>query len=241
MAAAKKIPRAELLDYLDKGLTPEQIARLYRTTLKNVERQVQFARQQESGFQEIEGDSIPQTTDINSSENDLTFLTISHPNARAFLLAYMHSGTVTDAAAAAQVNRRTHYDWLQSLGGYADAFKQAEGMFADSLERSALLRARDGCLKPVFQGGIQVGVVREYSDTLMLAMLKAKRGDQYKDKAASGPTLEEMDQFDDSELDQLAAGEPYERVFASSRRRRAREAAQGSAEGKQSGPPPLAS
>jgi hypothetical protein len=45
----------------------------------------------------------------------------------------------------------------------------------DALEDEALLRPLEGTLKPVYQGGKKAGTVREFSDTLLIFMLKAPR------------------------------------------------------------------
>jgi hypothetical protein len=37
-------------------------------------------------------------------------------------------------------------------------------------------------LKPVFQNGEQVGVIREYSDTLLIFLLKGHRPERFKDR-----------------------------------------------------------
>ena len=51
----------------------------------------------------------------------------------------------------------------------------------DDLEAEAWRRAKEGVEKPVFQGGKQVGVIREYSDTLMATLLKAHRPEKYRE------------------------------------------------------------
>jgi hypothetical protein len=48
------------------------------------------------------------------------------------------------------------------------------------LEDEAVRRAYEGVERPVFQGGKQVGVVREYSDTLLIFLLKALRPEKYR-------------------------------------------------------------
>lgn len=55
----------------------------------------------------------------------------------------------------------------------------------DALEDEAVRRAHEGVLKPVFQQGKEVGHVREYSDALMVTMLKARRPEKFKDRVAS--------------------------------------------------------
>jgi hypothetical protein len=52
----------------------------------------------------------------------------------------------------------------------------------DQLEEEARRRAVDGVLKPVFQRGRQVGRIREYSDVLLVTLLKGKRPDTYRER-----------------------------------------------------------
>lgn len=58
----------------------------------------------------------------------------------------------------------------------------------DLIEDEATRRAVDGVDRPIFQGGEEVGVVREYSDSLMAILLKGRRRSVYGDKTeVSGP------------------------------------------------------
>lgn len=56
---------------------------------------------------------------------------------------------------------------------------------SDALEDEAIRRASQGTLKPVFYQGVQCGEVREYSDTLMMFMLKARRPERFKERSAT--------------------------------------------------------
>src|SRR3546814_11213736 len=55
----------------------------------------------------------------------------------------------------------------------------------DDLEAVLLERAAHGVEKPVFYGGKQCGKVRQYSDTLAMFILRAKRPNTY-GRAATG-------------------------------------------------------
>src|SRR5579862_8502519 len=92
--------------------------------------------------------------------------------ARAFLAAYRQTGNITKAAAAAKIDRTLHYRWLKKLAGYEKEFEEAEQELGDVLEAEAIRRANEGTLKPVFYQGSPCGAIREYSDTLMLALLR---------------------------------------------------------------------
>ena len=63
-------------------------------------------------------------------------------------------------------------------------------MGADMLEDEAVRRAKDGVERPVYQGGKLVGHVQEYSDTLLIFLLKGARPEKYRDRVQrelSGP------------------------------------------------------
>lgn len=60
----------------------------------------------------------------------------------------------------------------------------------DLCEDEALRRGKRGVLKPVYQGGQRVGYVREFSDNLLLQLLRARRPGTWSDKKQvehSGP------------------------------------------------------
>lgn len=99
-----------------------------------------------------------------------------------FLDAYIRDATVTAAALAAKVGRRTHYDWLERDTRYAARFGQAEEAATDALEREARRRAIDGVEEPVFYQGDECGRVKKYSDTLLIFLLKGKRPEQFKER-----------------------------------------------------------
>lgn len=89
---------------------------------------------------------------------------ISHLKKQKFLEAYAELGTITHAATAAGIDRRTHYDWLESDQDYALAFADAENAAVDMLEGEARRRAFAG------------------SDTLVIFLLKGMRPEKYADR-----------------------------------------------------------
>jgi|ERR1017187_7984640 hypothetical protein len=120
---------------------------------------------------------------------------------RAFLAAYRLTASVTKAAKAAGIGREAHYRALERSPGYKAAFEQAALIAADAIEDEAIRRAREGVLKPLFYHGelvympqdpgdpkckTQVPVFeREYSDTLLLALLRAKKPGEYRDRLSA--------------------------------------------------------
>jgi len=104
---------------------------------------------------------------------------ISHPKKRALLAAFAETGNITRSAELAGIDRRTHYDWLAADPAYERAFLDAREQAADRLEEEARRRAVEGTVKPVFYKGREVGGIREYSDTLLIFLLKGVRPEKY--------------------------------------------------------------
>jgi hypothetical protein len=105
----------------------------------------------------------------------------STPKKAAFLEAYAATCSITRAAGAAEINRTTHYVWLDSDSEYKAEFEAAREKAIEALEDEAVRRAREGVERPVYQGGKKVGVVQEYSDTLLIFLLKGARPQKYRD------------------------------------------------------------
>jgi hypothetical protein len=71
----------------------------------------------------------------------------------AFLAAYAECGSIKRAAASVGLNRRRHYDWLQTSPGYRAKFEETKIYAAQAIEDEAVERAMVGVFEPnVFQG-----------------------------------------------------------------------------------------
>jgi hypothetical protein len=109
----------------------------------------------------------------------------------AFLAAYAEVGNITHAAEIVGVERTRHYDWLRSDPEYAEAFKKADEQAIEKLEQEARRRAVTGVRRKKFTGkgepvidpvtGEQY-VEEEYSDTLLIFLMKGARPEKYKDR-----------------------------------------------------------
>ena len=99
-----------------------------------------------------------------------------------FLAALSSGATVEKALAASGISRGTVYEWRKADKAFAEQWDEAVEAGTDGLEDEAVRRGRDGVEKPVFQGGKQVGFVQEYSDTLLIFMLKGRRPEKFKDR-----------------------------------------------------------
>ena len=108
--------------------------------------------------------------------------TTGHLKKRAFLAAYARCGTVTQAATLADIRRGTHYDWLKEDEAYVGAFAEAKEEAAEWLETEARRRAFLGTLKAVHYQGQRVDYVREFSDTLLIFLLKGALPGKYRER-----------------------------------------------------------
>lgn len=103
-----------------------------------------------------------------------------HP---AFLAALADTGSVSRACKVAKVGRTAAYEHREADADFAAAWKDAERISVELMEDEARRRAVEGCRKPVFQGGKRVGEILEYSDTLLIFLLKARRPDVYRERS----------------------------------------------------------
>lgn len=99
-----------------------------------------------------------------------------------FLSVLRETCNVSEAARAANMGRRTAYEWRDADEAFAADWDDAEQEAADKLEREAWRRAVEGTDKPVtFQGAI-TATYKEYSDRMLEILLKAHRPDKFTDR-----------------------------------------------------------
>lgn len=99
----------------------------------------------------------------------------------AFLEAYAELGVVTAACKQVGVGRQTMYEWQEHDEEFALRWNQARAAADDAIRSEIHRRAIIGLDKPVYQGGRQVGTIREYSDTLLIFLAKS-RMPEFRDK-----------------------------------------------------------
>lgn len=86
--------------------------------------------------------------------------------------------TVVDASRACGFDRGRFYNWRDADPAFAAEWERAYTDGTDALEAEAQRRGVVGVEKPVTVAG-QRELVREYSDTLLIFLLKARRPDKY--------------------------------------------------------------
>lgn len=98
---------------------------------------------------------------------------------RMFVIAYSQTGRKDKAARAAGVSQTTIYHWRQHDEIFQTAMEKAEKITVELCETEAIRRGKDGYLKPIYHSGTLVGHVREYSDTLLMFLLKGLNPERY--------------------------------------------------------------
>jgi len=114
-------------------------------------------------------------------------------NQNTFLSYFAQSGHVGRSAEAAGIERTTVYLWRRNPEfekRFLAAEKESVGVLEDEMHR----RGVQGVDKPVFYKGEPCGVVREYSDTLLIVLAKARAPEKYRERheltgADGGPVL----------------------------------------------------
>jgi hypothetical protein len=101
---------------------------------------------------------------------------------RAFLAAFAITCNISRAAKAAKIDRATHYEWLKGDENYRKEFAEAKEQAADALEDEAVRRAHEGTTRPIMVGKKRE-VIREYSDTLLIFLLKGIRPEKYRERS----------------------------------------------------------
>ena len=100
------------------------------------------------------------------------------------LAALEYNANVTRACKVAGITTSCAYQHKQNNPDFAADWDAAIKAAVDRLEGVAWLRATEGVEKPVYQQGQCVGYVQQYSDSLLIFLLKGHNPDRFKDRAA---------------------------------------------------------
>ena len=96
-----------------------------------------------------------------------------------FLNALTAGNSVRTAADAAGVTFDEPYKWRATDPAFAARWQHAEEAGTDLIEEEAYRRAVTGVEKPVYRGGEVVGHVADYSDSMLMFLLKSRRPERY--------------------------------------------------------------
>lgn len=107
----------------------------------------------------------------------------------AFLQHYEDTGRVNLACERAGIGKRTHYNWLERDPAYSKQFEKSRKIAVQLLEDEAHRRAVEGIERRRGKSA-----VREYSDTLLIFLLKGAQPEKYRERyehsGAGGGALE---------------------------------------------------
>lgn len=112
--------------------------------------------------------------------------TLTEEKKDKFITFLSANPNVAAAAKKIRVSRDTLYRHKKEDEAFAQAWDSAIEEGTDALEDEAVRRALEGTKKPVYQGGKLAGHVQEYSDTLLIFLLKGRRPEKYRDKVEVG-------------------------------------------------------
>lgn len=111
----------------------------------------------------------------------------------AFLRSLAAGRSVRQAAEDAGVASDKPYQWREQDMDFAVRWVTAEEAGTDIIEEEAFRRAVNGVQKPVFRAGEVVGHVADYSDTMLMFLLKARRPDRYGAKPTGKTGMSDKD------------------------------------------------
>lgn len=127
-----------------------------------------------------------------------------------FLAELLNAPNVAEACRIAGIDRTTAYNHKHADQDFSAAWDSAIELSMDKAEAELYRRAVEGVEKPVYQGGELVGHLQEYSDTLLIFMLKSRRRATYGERL----TVDiDVTQLTDEQLERLAAKEDPRRVL----------------------------
>jgi hypothetical protein len=142
----------------------------------------------------------------------------AHDKRDAFLAAYAELGTLTHAAGAVGIDRSSHYKWMDTDPEYPALFAAAAAKGKEAMVREARRRAIEGTDKPVYQGGKLVGTIREYSDTLLIFLMKGAMPETYRERVdISMDVRTVIDRLTSDPVEREAAIAEAERILAGRR------------------------
>jgi hypothetical protein len=107
-----------------------------------------------------------------------------------FLDVLANSANVRLSCAAANVTRDKAYRHRNTNPAFAKAWDTALEEAADLLDAEAWRRSIKGLEKGVYYRGIKVDVVKEFSDTLLIFLMKAHRPEKYRDNFDAAKLLD---------------------------------------------------
>ena len=114
---------------------------------------------------------------------------------QTFLSELVATGSVSRAASATGMPRNALHELRVADPAFAKAWDEALDGAMDAIEEEARRRAIEGTEEPVFYQGKQIGLVRKYSDALLMFLLRAHRPTRFGERqgeAGAAPVIFEL-------------------------------------------------
>jgi hypothetical protein len=135
---------------------------------------------------------------------------------KKFLKEFARLGNISQACRNIGIQRRPRvYDWRDTDPEFFAALEDAKEEACDNMEMEAWRRAIEGTVKPVFYLGEKVGEIREYSDTLLIFLLKGALPKKYRDNATVETTVNVINADFAARLGEHLDRQPYRREITS--------------------------
>src|ERR1019366_9058655 len=125
-----------------------------------------------------------------------------------FLRVLASAANILHACQLAKVTRSNVYSRRDNAPDFAAALSTALSEAVDELEIEARRRAKDGCEQAVFHQGVEIGTKTEYSDTIMIFLLKAHRPEKYRENFTvkhTGDVTVKLTEMSDEQLAAIAS------------------------------------
>ena len=106
-----------------------------------------------------------------------------HKNQNMFLEVLALTGSPKIAAETIGIKRGNARQFRKESPGFRGRWDEAMEEHADMLEKTAVDRAVEGILEPVYFQGEVVGHVRKYSDSNLQFVLKGRRSKVFRDRS----------------------------------------------------------
>jgi len=99
-----------------------------------------------------------------------------------FLDALAETGIVTIAAKSAGITRTSVYAWRAEEPEFRAEWEKALELGLDAMEDEGRRRAMHGVRRSIYYQGQEVGSQQDFSDVLLMFMLKGRRPEIFKDR-----------------------------------------------------------
>lgn len=118
---------------------------------------------------------------------------------RAVFLDALATGmSVSESANSAGVGLRTVYTWRKEDAEFAKDWAEAYAEGVDALETEARRRGATGVEEGIYYQGKRVDVVRKYSDTLLIMLLKARDPERFCERARTAKLMRKWAEEDEA-------------------------------------------